>query len=324
MAGGWRLTDRGDLRGPRGRLPGRSCADRARRGHRDGRVRVLLVVPNGGRRCRTGLAPGDPSQVVTDPIGGPALRRVLHHHHGQQSRRGVAGGQPRRVVVHDPVEAAQDVGPHVVGRSADDGVEQRRAEGPHVARRARRRPGRHLGCDVGGGARDEPRLRQRGVARRPGDAEVTELRVVGAAEDDVAGLDVAVDDPRGPGLDEGVGGLGEDRGRTSFRQRPLCSDQLGERPAVHVLHHQPEAVLVLDEVEDRHHVGVVGPGSEPRLALRAHDVVVGRAGQQADALHRDPAVQQLVVREVDHTGSTAADLLLQAIPACDHVDPFRG
>ena len=148
--------------------------------------------------------------------------------------------------------------------------------------------------------------------------------MVGAADDDVARLHVAVHDPRRAGLDEGVGGLGEDRGRPTLRERSLGRDQLRERATVDVLHDEPVTVLVLDEVEDRHHVRVVDPGRQPRLTLGACDVVRGRAGQQPDALHRDAAVQQLVVGEVDDSSPATADLLLQAIPACDHVAPFRG
>ena len=61
--------------------------------------------------------------------------------------------------------------------------------------------------------------------------------------------------------------------------RPRCADQVGQVGALDVLHDQPLLALpvgLVDEVEDRDHVGVVELGGELGLALGA-DGVRGRS-----------------------------------------------
>ena len=120
----------------------------------------------------------------------------------------------------DLVERADQVVAHVVRRLAGDRVVERGAQRPHVARRRRRRaarPPRVRGRP--GDPVTRPVWRERGVVLGAGDAEVVELRAA-VGDQDVAGLHVAVDDPVGVGLDEGVGRLAEQRGR---RRRPRAA-----------------------------------------------------------------------------------------------------
>ena len=68
------------------------------------------------------------------------------------------------------------------------------AQRVQVARRADPPAGRLLGGHVPRAAQDVPGLGDGGGLGCPGDAEVRDLRVSGPREEDVAGLDVAVDD----------------------------------------------------------------------------------------------------------------------------------
>ncbi len=68
------------------------------------------------------------------------------------------------------------------------------AEGIDVGRGPSRPALGLLGREVRGGAHDRPGLGQRGLAGRACDAEVGELRAALRVEEDVRGLQVAVDD----------------------------------------------------------------------------------------------------------------------------------
>ena len=121
------------------------------------------------------------------------------------------------------------------------------------------------------------------------------------------------------GLDQRVGGLRQQRRRLGGVHGARGPHPLAQRLAVDVLHHQPAHVVLVDEVEDGHHVGVVERRGELRLALGALEVGAVRARDQPDALDRDLAAEDLVEREVHGAGATAADLPLEPVPACDHV-----
>ena len=134
-----------------------------------------------------------------------------------------------------------------------------------------------------------------------------------------------MDDAGLGGLDQAVGGLGEDACRAGGAQRAVRCDDLGERASLHVLHDEPVAVDVLDEVEDRHDVRVVDARGDPGLPLGTGDVLARHAGHEPDALDGDGPSEHLVVCEVDDAGASAADLPAEGVPACDHVsDPSRG
>ena len=94
----------------------------------------------------------------------------------------------------------------------------------------------------------------------PGQAHVEDLDHAGAVDEDVARLDVAVDQPGLVGVLEADGGAGRCSGtaRSDVERAGLFDDVL-QAGAVHVLHDQEVQVVVLvdvvgaDDVQRRHH-----------------------------------------------------------------------
>ena len=93
-------------------------------------------------------------------------------------------------------------------------------------------------------------------------------------------------------------------------QPAALADQLGEVGALDVLHDQPLLVAswLVDEVEDRDHVGVVELGGQPGLALGAPRVGGAPAGSDADLLERDGPAEDLVAAAPDGAHAAATDL----------------
>ena len=211
-------------------------------------------------------------QEVADLGHRPPIGRVLGHRVVEQRAQPAGVRQVRRLLVHDPVERAHQVVADLVRRPAGQGVEGRGAEGPHVGGRRRHLARGHLGGEVRRRAGDQARLRQGGVGLGAGDAEVRQLHLALGRDQDVRGLHVAVHDA---GLVRGgqrVGGLAQQRCGLVGGEGPVLPHQLGERAPLDVLHDQPVLVALLDQVEDRDHVGVVEPGGQAGLALGALEV----------------------------------------------------
>src|SRR5699024_624721 len=93
-----------------------------------------------------------------------------------------------------------------------------------------------------------------GVRDRPGDAEVHHLHVAGVVDHHVAGLDVAVDDPGGRGVLEGGKQRYHVLAGLPAVHRVYGVDELVQRVAAHVLHH---------DVGDGH----IRPGDGGRVCL---------------------------------------------------------
>src|SRR5438309_56150 len=108
-----------------------------------------------------------------------------------------------------------------------------------------------------------PRLRGRlattgcctGVHSAP---SVGSLAVAGA-EQDVAGLDVAVQYAGGVGRAQGGDGVQADAGGLLVREGPAVLEEVGERGAGDVLHDDAGAAVVVDDVMDDDHVRVLDP-----------------------------------------------------------------
>ena len=98
------------------------------------------------------------------------------------------------------------------GRPLED-VEHRGAERPHVGGLVATATGRDLGREVGRRPGDDAGLGEGGIRRDARDAEVGQLHLPGAVDQDVRRLDVAVHDPGGVGGGQGVGGLDQQRAR---------------------------------------------------------------------------------------------------------------
>ena len=99
-------------------------------------------------------------------------------------------------------------------------LEEHDPEGEDVRRSGRLLAARLLGAEVVDGAERRPGQRHLGLGHRPGDPEIGDLHRPVAADHDVAGLHVAVDDPPLVGGLERSGGVGSDPGRLARRWAP--------------------------------------------------------------------------------------------------------
>ena len=253
---------------------------------------------------------------------GPPLRGITGHRRLEGRREPGRHLAARRLLVHDPVERAQQVVAHLVRRAALQRVEQRGAPRPDVTGRRCLLAGGHLGGEVGRRSGHQPRLGQRRVGRGARNAEVGQLHLAVGRHQDVGGLHVAVHDPGAVRGGQCAGDLGEDRRGVVGAEPAAPADQLGQVGALDVLHHQPLVALpvdgLLDQVEDRDDVGVVELGGQLGLALGAPRVGSDPAGSDADLLQGDRTPEDLVAAAPDGAHAAAADLGLERVPASDH------
>ena len=157
------LRGRGGLAGER--PPGEKVAEFVSQGSR-----VVAVAPVPGERLR-------------DDALEPGVR-------ARQEAR-----EERRVVVDPQGEVFDPAGPE--GEPAGEELEERRPERVDVGAAVERGAGQLLWRDVGRRADEEAGLRPHLAVGALGDPEVHELRTPVRCEEDVVGLDVAVEDPPG-------------------------------------------------------------------------------------------------------------------------------
>jgi len=146
-----------------------------------------------------------------------------------------------------------------------------------------------------------------GRRERTGDAEVGELHLPVRPAEDVLRLDVAVHELLGVSGFERRAELDPDRDHFRRRQLPPAPELVGERAALHVLHHDVEAPLAVPDVIDLDDVRVHEPGREPRLAQEAvaKRLVPGEVlGQH---LERDRPVELPISGEIDGCHAAAAE-----------------
>jgi hypothetical protein len=180
-----------------------------------------------------------------------------------------------------------------------------------------------LGREVGRGAHDRARLGEVLLrVRRTRDAEVGDLDPAGAVEQNVAGLHVAVHHAVTMGERERAGDVGPDVGRPLGEERALAADDVAQRAAFDVLHHDEVGAGLLAGVVHRHDVGMVQSGGRPGFTPEALDErAVGRELGE-EHLERDAAIEQLVVGDVDlgHSASRQVldDLVASAVDLRGH------
>ena len=107
--------------------------------------------------------------------------------------------------------------------------------------------------------------RDLGLGDRPGDPEVDDLHRAVGADQDVAGLDVAVDQAAGMGGGQCPRHPGPDPGNLAGRERAAPAQDRGEVLAVDQLHDDVRAARVLAVVVDRDDIRVAQRGR--RLGL---------------------------------------------------------
>jgi hypothetical protein len=233
-----------------------------------------------------------------------ALRQVRPHRPRARRRLGEAAHEHR--LRGRPVERRL-AGKHLVqhrGQRVDVGP---RVE-PLVARGL-------LGAHVGRRADDEPCLGQLllvAPSEVPRDPEVGHERVAVVGEEQVLGLDVAVDDAVAMRVLERLRRLAGDTERVLDRELPLPPEPVAERFALDERHREPEASGRLAGVEDRQDVGMLEPRGEPDLSEEALGPErVRQLGMEHLERHR--AVVLEVAGEEDGGHAAAAELALERV-----------
>ena len=202
-------------------------------------------------------------------------------------------------------------GQHLVGEDAD-GVDV----GPVVhVRIGRGLLGRHVG---GRAERDAERGERGRAARRAhclGDAEVGDYGVA-IGEQDIVGLDVAVDNAVPVGEGEGVHHLAQDLGGLRHRQLAFAGEFGPEGLAADERHDIVEQVARGGGAQERDDVRVLKSGGELDLALEALDVY-GRARLRGQDLDDNLPAEPGLLGEEDTAHPAAAQLLQDAVGAAE-------
>ena len=229
--GGGRQADHGRRRclpvdAPAARPPGGVMAGQGRPVRAgDGRRGIAWRRRPLARDGRRGLL--RPAEVGDEVVQtGPAGRVLIQAGAEDVAQR---PGQRRQVgrLAEDP---ADDRGKLVrVERPVPGrGEHQHPAEGEEVAAAGDFLAAELLGCHVAVGADERVDRRQRAGIGGPGDAEVDDARPVGA-EDDVAGLEVPVDEPAGVNGGEPLGQGRAELAHLGLVQRAVLADRLRQR-----------------------------------------------------------------------------------------------
>ena len=143
-------------------------------------------------------------------------------------------------------------------------------------------------------------------------------------EEEIARLQVAVDDAERVGFCDGLAGLQEQIDRLRDRKLSALEDHAGEVPAAQALHdHERRAVDRVDAVHGRH-VLVVDAGSGACFALEAGDDVGLVAQSRQEELDGDEPVQLRIVGGEDATHAAFAEAAGDLVLAQDDVADFEG
>ena len=302
----------GDARGRRGRTglhpgrvegrvprdSGRVAGGTDRRGHRRGGRRraadgrqVAERVGDHDRLAGLGRQRGQGQGPQLDTHRGRRLRtaeRVAGHRPVQQVQERVAG------LVTGAVVGQVDVG--VLGRGAQAGehLDADPAHGVEVGALVGIGAAPLLGGHVARGADDHRRPGHPGLVERDRDPEVGEPQVrhaaAGRLEQQVGGLDVAVDDARGVHRLQGLERLVDQQGSPAQRQDAVRLEQVGDRAATDQRHREQHPVVHAGPRLRRHHVGVVD----------AHRLLAHEAQQRSGiGLAQDLGGLHLVVGSVE-------------------------
>ena len=175
-----------------------------------------------------------------------------------------------------------------------------------------------LGAHVGKRADGEARVGEAAAARAAHgarDAEVADERVP-FREEDVLGLDVAVDDVVRMRVREGVGDLAREADRLIDGELALALDPPAQRLARNVGHHIVERAFELSRIVEREDVRMLQAREQCDLATETlRGLPIGDFG--VNEFQRDLAVVPHIVREIDGRHPATADLALDSILSGD-------
>jgi hypothetical protein len=188
-----------------------------------------------------------------------------------------------------------------------------------------------LGRDVVGGAQHAAVRRQPLLGQRAGDAEVRDLGRALLVDEDVLGLDVAVDDAVVVGGAQRAGDLDGVGHRLADGQAPVAADAVLEGLPFDVLEDdvrraQTVRVLVpfLAGVDDADDVRMVELRHRARLAAEALELVGVRRDLTMHELDRNLALEHRVERAVDRRHAAVADLCIEPVAPVEQSADLRG
>jgi hypothetical protein len=269
--------------------------------------------PAGGAGAERALELVDHRGRARPAVGGVLGQAAVEHAVDRARQVRVALGGQRRGILDVGARLGREV-LALEGTGAGQQLEGHDGERVAVRGRGRGLPDRLLGRDVGGGAEHLPGLRELVLERHAGDPEVRDREAVAIVEQQVAGLDVAVDHAGGVRGVERAGRLAQPLQRRGVPDGGPGLDAVADRAPAHQLHDHEHAAVVLADVIDRHDVLVRGEARRgPRLALEAlaRPLVLGQVrGQQLD---RHRAAEQLVVGLPDRGHAAVGEVAHDAI-----------
>ncbi len=230
--------------------------------------------------------------------GGPAIENGV-----KNQSRAVAlerRGARRHLVQHraerEQIGAGIDrLGPHLFGR--------------HVRHRPQDTPGTGQLRRPGDGCRRFPTAGGRPDGRQ---AEVQNLGVAPARDEEIRRLEIAVHDPRGVRGFKGVGHLDGERQQLIDVER-APGDALLQRHPLEELHHEERASTLLADIVDGADAGVIERRCRACLALESSQGVGILRELRRQELHGDEALQPRILRLVDHAHPPGAQLLDDAV-----------
>jgi hypothetical protein len=316
------------------------------RGHHAGHARCQRRVPPGElgqlvqhrrRPCPDRLVPQAPSDVGGQVRGGgvappPVLLQGLGRDNLDVAAEVcVDRAEPRRLLLPDhPRRLRQREALHGVRPTARQQLEEDHPQRVHVRAPVQHgRPGRDLlRAHV---AQCADQLSGSGVVRAAppvgvggaGDAEVEDLGLAGLVHQDVAGLEVAVDDPLLVGVLHRVADPRQQL-QPGRRRKALAPGVLVQRHAADELHREERpAVLRHPRLVDLGDAGVVQAAEDLRLLVEAPEQ---RRRDEAgpDHLHGDGAARVVLLRLVDGANAPLADQPQDAVAADVKRRPRRG
>jgi hypothetical protein len=212
-----------------------------------------------------------------------------------------------------------------VRRVADEHFVQHDAETVEIGAAVDRAAARLFGTHVVRRADDRAGAghAQRGFVRAR-DAEIGEDGRAVFAQQDVVGLDVAVDDAFFLRIGKRRGDLARDAQRQRGRERRAVAGQ--HLAAADVFHRDVMQVAGVADVMDAHDVAVMQLGGDARFAQEAFAEVRIDEQRRRHHLERDFAVDRFLDRQIDRRHAAAAELAQHAITGnLDHVSgPAQG
>ena len=149
------------------------------------------------------------------------------------------------------------------------------------------------------------------LLHRERDAEVGH-QCVPVLQQDVFGLDVAVDDALGVGMLQRVGDFTRDAQRVGNRQLSLAFEALAERLAAHERHHVVQQGVGFTGIEQRQDVRMLQPRRGADLGEEAF-ATEGRTKIGMQHLDGDIALVPQIMREVHGGHAAGAEFALDAV-----------